>query len=239
MTESKELEFVSNQAIQAAGEAIQEVNDSTFLVSSDGVTEFRPNNNAKIPISITTLGGINKAIESHILGRSAVSVNVNSPEDVVIYGKINEFGNREVLAETKLRFESFDFDHSHKREEMIVALQALFSKTPDRDILLKFISNVKDSNESSFTDDGTTQIAKASTGPASLANVKVPNPVILKPFRTFTEVDQPESAFIFRMNNIDSFSLHEADGGFWKQSAINNIGEHLETIIDGKVPVIY
>ena len=39
------------------------------------------------------------------------------------------------------------------------------------------------------------------TGAENLSEVKVPNPVVLAPYRTFSEVDQPESKFIFRLES--------------------------------------
>lgn len=61
----------------------------------------------------------------------------------------------------------------------------------------------------------------------------VPNPVKLKPYRTFLEVDQPVSEFIFRMKQ-DKYdgvlcALFEADGGAWKMEATERIKKYLES----------
>ena len=52
-----------------------------------------------------------------------------------------------------------------------------------------------------------------------MADVKVPNPVTLRPFRTFIEVEQPESKFIFRMREGGRCAIFEADGahGSWRR----------------------
>ena len=55
----------------------------------------------------------------------------------------------------------------------------------------------------------------------------VPNPVLLKPYRTFIEVQQPESAFIFRMQDGPRAALFEADGGAWRIEAMENIRAYL------------
>lgn len=60
----------------------------------------------------------------------------------------------------------------------------------------------------------------------------IPSPVTLKPYRTFTEVEQPESQFVFRMKE-DKYdgvqcALFEADGGAWKLGAMEYIKEYLE-----------
>jgi len=56
--------------------------------------------------------------------------------------------------------------------------------------------------------------------------VAVPNPVTLRPYRTFSEVEQPASQFVFRMKtggSSPSCALFNADGGAWALEAIENI----------------
>ena len=59
----------------------------------------------------------------------------------------------------------------------------------------------------------------------------MPNPCVLRPIRTFTEVKQPKSAFVFRMeqgsNETVNAALFEADGGAWKIEAMENIKDYL------------
>lgn len=75
-----------------------------------------------------------------------------------------------------------------------------------------------------------------------LQEVEVPSPCRLMPYRTFTEVKQPMSSFIFRVKDNDrlgvSCALFEADGGAWKNEAKKNIKEYLEKELDG-VPDIF
>lgn len=63
----------------------------------------------------------------------------------------------------------------------------------------------------------------------------IPNPVVLKPYRTFLEVDQPESAFIFRMKEGHGVecAIFEADGGAWMMEAMQNIKAYLEKELEG------
>ena len=57
----------------------------------------------------------------------------------------------------------------------------------------------------------------------------------LRPYRTFTEVVQPASDFIFRMKEDRGITcaLFEADGGAWKNAAMKNIKEYLEFELEG------
>ena len=67
--------------------------------------------------------------------------------------------------------------------------------------------------------------------PIYLADVIVPNPVTLVPYRTFLEVEQPPSEFVFRIRDINSepaFKIVEAEGGLWKHEAMASVKSYLE-----------
>lgn len=104
----------------------------------------------------------------------------------------------------------------------------MFVKNDDRDTLLEFIGKYKESNDTIANDDGITQGATIKVGAGTVQDVKVPNPVKLMPFRTFTEVAQPESEFIFRMSTGMQGALFEADGGKWRLDAFTNIKDYFE-----------
>lgn len=95
-----------------------------------------------------------------------------------------------------------------------------FIENEDRNKLLKVSGNIKEENVKSVGDDGVSQSAAIKVGVASVAEVVIPNPVILAPFRTFPEVIQPESKFIFRMQTGPQCALYEADGGAWRNVAM-------------------
>lgn len=71
-------------------------------------------------------------------------------------------------------------------------------------------------------------------GVATKAAAIVPNPVELIPYRTFQEVGQPASRFVFRIgenNDIPVFKLIEAEGGIWKNEAVSNIKKYFADAI--------
>lgn len=73
---------------------------------------------------------------------------------------------------------------------------------------------------------------------------KIVKPIVqLKPYRTFIEIDQPESEFLLRLHDGMKVALYEADGGAWKLQARTNIAEYLKTelrelITDGSLIVV-
>jgi hypothetical protein len=117
-------------------------------------------------------------------------------------------------------------------ESFIVALQSLFLPNEDRELILRVVGNIREESVRSTADDGVTQTVTARAGIVKIEDVEVPNPVILKPYRTFHEVEQPESEFILRLKSgregaLPQCALFEADGGKWKLVAIQRIRAYL------------
>ena len=123
------------------------------------------------------------------------------------------------------------FDWKDK-ESFCISLASGFVPTDDRDTILQFLSSVKAESVADYGDDGISQRATVSTGVSGKKDVVVPNPVTLAPYRTFHEIDQPESKFIFRLKNEGKeiyCRLFEADGGAWKMDAIGEIKKYCFT----------
>lgn len=127
---------------------------------------------------------------------------------------------------------SFNFGYMYDLEAFIIALQAYFAPTEHRDQLLSAVSGVKVAKGLTIKDNGISQTVHTESGVSRVENTVLPNPVILKPFRTFLEIDQPESEFVFRMKSTDKdgvgCQLVEADGGAWKILAMQRILSFLD-----------
>lgn len=170
-------------------------------------------------------------------------VHIISPTEVIAFSTFNRDYQRNEYIKANAMLPSFSFDRWYDSEEFIIKLQSAFVKNKDRDIMLKVVGNIKEENVRQVGDDGVSQAVVAKTGVATAGNVLVPNPVVLAPYRTFVEVDQPESDFIFRMKNGPSCALFEADGGGWKLTAMKNIKEYLQAALEteieaGKIVII-
>lgn len=153
-----------------------------------------------------------------------------------------EFRQREYYVKAELpEMKSFPFGQYLGLEEFNVALQSLFVQDANTINILRLISNLKDGAVTTFDDDGISQTVKAKVGIAKIEDVQVPNPVTLRPYRTFLDVDeQPESKFIFRMRSgagekMPTCALFEADGGRWKLDAIAKIAAYLRENTEGIV----
>lgn len=152
-------------------------------------------------------------------------------------------GKRDIFLKATAEVKGFSYGDFHSSEAFIIALQSMFLDTLDKADILQVVGNLKDEAIRTMVDDGCSQAVTIRTGIAAVGTAKVPNPAELAPFRTFLEVPQPMSKFVFRMRDGGQCALFEADGGAWKLEAKRNIYNFLkkeleEEIAAGKVVLI-
>ena len=161
-------------------------------------------------------------------------VHVVSPTQVELISSLDGDRKRETLMVVKAEVPKIPFDTYIDNEKMLISMQSMFIDDPetDRKTILKFAGTVTSGSIKEYGDDGVTQKATIKQGVASKAEAIVPSPCVLRPFRTFPEVEQPVSVFIFRMRNGASgnveAAIFEADGGAWRNQARENIRVYLE-----------
>ena len=188
------------------------------------------------PISLNTLSSLIDYIKAGVDAFGKMIVHVQSPTKVQFYSTLDDERKREVIAEVTAQVPDFRFGQFYDHESFCIGLQSKFVDDADRALLLKFAGTVEAGTVAEYGDDGITQKATIKTGIASKGEAIIPNPAKLKPFRTFMEVEQPESSFIFRMKDHGGIqcALFEADGGAWKLDAMTAIHiflkENLEDI---------
>ena len=184
---------------------------------------------------------IKSGVES--LGGNMI-IHVKSPTLVSLYSPLDCDREREYVVEVNATIPSFDFNRFVDHEAFCIGLQAKFLDDPatDKALLLKFAGTVEAGSVAEYGDDGVSQKATVKTGIASKGEAIVPSPARLKPFRTFIEVYQPMSSFIFRMKEGNGGSiqcaLFEADGGAWQISAMKNIKAYLEEALKDHPEII-
>lgn len=181
----------------------------------------------------TTLTALVDYVKSGIDEKfSKLLVHVVSPSEVALYSELRTDNEREcymvckALTPNNIKYNSF-----LDAETFNIMLQSSFIENESKALLLKVVGNVKEENVQTVGDDGVSQAVGIRTGVASTTNVIVPNPVVLAPFRTFPEVRQPESKFIFRMQSGPRAAIYEADGGAWRNEAMYLIKEYLKLML--------
>lgn len=164
--------------------------------------------------------------------RQDMILHVESPKKVSLVSFLDEERNREYLLIAEAAVSEFRFDQWYDQERFIMELQANFMDNEDLRLLQAVAGNVEGGTTTNYGDDGVSQKTTIKSGIATREDVVVPNPAKLIPYRTFQEIEQPESAFVFRIrdnrNDAPEFKLLEAEGGVWKNEAINRIKEYLQ-----------
>jgi len=146
-----------------------------------------------------------------------------------VFGK---FKQREYIAQVEHDGERFGFDQMKGHEEFVIGLQSLFIRQADWQNVMKIVTNISAVGELNVEDDGITQTVTHKAGIVRKGESEIKDIVNLKPFRTFYEIDQPESDFILRMKKPSedkplSVGLFEADGGMWRSVARDRVKKFL------------
>jgi len=234
------LQFIADLGIQSRAPQVAEINGKKY--SREALREYGAAPLAE-PIRATTL----TALVDYITHSGATEMpsdmilQIKSPTHVELYSALNDERKRETLFEVDAMLPGFRYDTEYDQERFVVAVQACIEDTDDRKAILMFASNVVNQKTAEFSDDGVTQQAVIKTGLTQKELAIVPSPARLRPFRTFTELAQPESEFVFRMsegrNGQPTFKLIEADGGRWKIEAMQSIKAYFEEALSDLIGI--
>lgn len=221
----KALEYI----VEISKPVIQEINGETY--TDKRLNRVRHNPKARV-LEMSTLTSLLDYIQAEIdVMSEKMIVQIVSPLEVRLISMLDQDRIREELIVVSGRVPNFPYGNYMDHESFLIALQAKFKPNKDRDLLLRFAGTVENGTVTSYGDDGVTQKATIKKGIASKEECLVPNPVKLQPYRTFAEIEQPESAFIFRMRDDDRYgvqcAIFEADGGAWAHMATDSIKEFL------------
>ena len=192
------------------------------------------------PLEVATLTSIVRYIKEfkETFKGTPLLIHVVSPTRVDLTSALDGDRKRETLMIAKAEVPTIPFGRYIDNEKMLITVQSMFIDDPetDRAAVLKFAGTVTTGSVKEYGDDGVTQTATIKQGVASKATAIVPSPCVLRPFRTFAEVEQPASKFIFRMRDdrdeVEA-ALFEADGGAWQNEARENIRRYLDNQVGG------
>ena len=140
-----------------------------------------------------------------------------------------------IIAAELCEVEKFPFGKFMTQEEFAIKFRSLFvpSDKNDTNYVLSYVSRLNGGTAITTEDDGITQQVGVSRGVSGkLAAKESAKPIVkLAPYRTFREIEQPESEFLLRTrlddNETPLVALFEADGGAWRISAMRRIAEYI------------
>jgi hypothetical protein len=192
-------------------------------------------------------GFINNDIDRRIRGKEMLIV-VNSYRSVDLISAVRgDKLERETLIEARLsnELQKFPFERFMPQEEFAIAFRSLFVPKEDDDFeyVLAYSSKLVGGTQIEESDDGITQEVQVKRGVSGALKEKVPLKAIvrLSPYRTFREIEQPESEFLLRVrlsqNDVPTVALFEADSGAWVNQATENIVQYIKGLVT-EIPVI-
>ena len=169
-------------------------------------------------------------------------VRVASPRTVEVFSSLDGTMTRNWLYEAKC--DAPDFREGWmSQEEAVIKLRSTFIQNEGAEYLLGLISRLIMDDSVTSDDNGVTQTVTTRNGVSLKSFENTKSRITLCPYRTFTEVEQPESEFILRLDSELRIGLFEADGGAWKLQAKESIAQYFTTalaaeISDGSVVVM-
>lgn len=193
---------------------------------------YRIENKIVDTISLTSLSGLTTMIKQEMNEYNLpLFVRVTSAERVHVLGAVRDDMQREMPFTAEAKFIGFDFNDYMSIENMIINLKSRFAPTEDRDYLVQLLGNITDQQSVQTKDDGITQSATVKSGIQLVGEQRIKPIVTLKPYRTFLEVEQPESEFLIRLKDGRA-ALFEADGGAWEREAVKNVADKLRELLE-------
>lgn len=196
-------------------------------------------------IHMTTLTGLKDYLLSGSLKNERVQdliIQIHSPKHVSLYSKLDEEQKRLHYVDVRADLPEHNFSSYMDQENFMIALKTKFVQNDDPsndvNLLVRFAGTAEGSTLRQYKDDGFSQAVTVADGIASKTDAEVPNPVSLRPYRTFHEIEQPESLFIFRMKERNGMlcAIYEADGGAWRNTAIQSIKQYLDDFVTKELP---
>lgn len=222
------LKAAIEKIVELAHPPVIEVNGKTF--STEGFFEIKENVCYPKELYLSGLDSVVKMVQTEavqVYPNNKIYVQVSGHNTVAVFTAYDDWMSRADLYIAKADVPGFR-EGFRDRETMLIQLRSLFLQTQDVAYLLELLSKMSDEEKVTSQDNGVTQVVEARKGVALKEQVEVRPRVKLTPFRTFLEVDQPESEFLLRVGDGGQVGLFEADGGVWKLVAKRSIVAYLE-----------
>lgn len=161
-------------------------------------------------------------------------VRVTSPTLVeVLSPVIGYHKERMTVARCEAQVPRIELGRYMEPEAFQIMVQTCFQDSENRAKVLQLAGSVRKEQNMQTADDGVSQRVTVNAGVATAATVTIQNPVTLTPWRTFREVEQPESPFVLRFSEEAEAALFTGDSAGWKMRAVETIGEWLTAELAG------
>ncbi len=211
---------------------IQQIGSATFAVTADGeANEIRPAIDHPDTLPLHSLDALVKLVRTEA-AKVQTPLYITIPDHMTVrcFGQPDPGARyfRQVYYEAK----ATDVPGWGEKvqlgfEEAQIAMRTRFQETADTIYALKLLSDICCGAKVVYNDNGIATTVTTQKGVALQSNEQIRPIITLKPYRTFQEVEQPESIFLIRVNER-GISFTEADGGMWKLKARQIVKAFLE-----------
>ena len=227
---------------------LREIEGRTFALHANGeAEELRPTMDLPALLDLTSLDAMVQMIRTEAIGRYAAPLYIAIPTP----SRAECFAQPDAaLRQLRLSYyvaSATDVPGWGEKvtmpfEEALIALRTRFQDTPDTLYALKLLSEISTGAKITYNDNGVATTVVTKRGIDLQSNEQIRPIVKLKPYRTFQEVEQPESEFLIRISER-GITFVEADGGMWRLAARKTIKSYFETALadmvdDGRVVVM-
>ena len=219
---------------------ITTVNGSTFCVTSDGNTEeLLPTIFHPYTLDLNSLDALVTMVRTEASEMDApLYIAVPDCKTVRCFGQSRDYDERcfrQIYYEAHATdVPGWEAKTALGFEEAQIALRTRFQETPDTVYAMKLVSDISLGAKVIYNDNGIATTITTQKGVALQTNEQIRPLVKLRPYRTFQEVEQPESIFLIRVSDR-GISFIEADGGMWRLTARETIKKYLEGRLEQEV----
>ena len=212
---------------------------STFAVASNGeAVELRPVIDHSDTLPLHSLDALVKLVRTEAV-KAKPPLYITIPDHLTVrcFGQPNEEARffRQFYYEAHAAdVPGWDEKVQMGFEEAQIAMRTRFQETADTIYALKLLSDICCGAKVVYNDNGIATTVTTQKGVALQSNEQIRPIITLKPYRTFQEVEQPESIFLIRVNER-GITFTEADGGMWKLKARQTVKAFLEAELESLV----
>lgn len=234
--------------LKAAIEKIQEmcykpqrfdIDGHHYFTDRDGlVNEIKPDLEMRESINLTSLDALIKIVKTEaVKDYSLLYVTVSTHNAVKCFTNPSENlrWNREYLyTASATDVPGWNDKVTMNFEEALIALRTRFQPATDTEYALRLLSNITTGGKVTYNDNGVATSIITKKGIDLQSNESIKPIIRLRPYRTFQEVEQPESEFLIRISER-GITFIEADGGMWKLHARSIVKAFLEAELEEEV----
>lgn len=227
------------------GERICHITDSTGVEQSYADKELHPIRPHRLPtqkqIIVTTLTGVTDWLlsEDGKEAREKCIVHVHDHKKVTVYSSPDSYyRERHQFIEATSLNDEFDFGRFMSVEDFVINASCKFVMDDALKNVIKVVSSLRATDVIQVEDDGISQKLTATRELNRIGEVKLEPFQILRPFRTFREIEQPESRFLLRIkrngDELPRVALFNADNAEWKLVAMRSAADFIAANLTDK-----